>query len=119
MRASEALEGHEGGPLADDTAWLDEVEMWNVYVEVDGSLSTIFRISLAQSRAEVVTELADKLQEEIIDHTHEARPQCPSHAHPLRAIPVGDGRWSCPDGGWSCAIGQYAAAVLGPQGHDR
>jgi hypothetical protein len=64
------------------------------------------------ARSVLRAEWADRLQEQFFPETQgawgEARPACPGHPHPARAIErAGEACWVCPaDGKWIAEIGQ-------------
>jgi hypothetical protein len=60
-----------------------------------------------------VVDLADIVQEGMIEEVHGAWPACPVHGHPLETA-VDDGRalWCCPrEGAFRAQIGRLAEAL--------
>jgi hypothetical protein len=60
-----------------------------------------------------IEQIADKVQDLVMDATWVARPRCPPHPHPMvLRTDAGVVRWACPKSATRCAIGRYRAFAL-------
>lgn len=73
-----------------------------------------FAVHSDRSTAEIAVDIADQVQDDVIDDVGAAWPQCPGHPHPMSPAIVGEvAVWECPSGaGVAIPIGQLAAGPL-------
>lgn len=93
---------------------------WMVLVRFGQGGTGVFA-DTGQAWADLLSTVADGLQEAYIDDYWEARPRCPFHEHPLNATVKGDiALWACPHGIWKRPIGsltgdaEYLSSLDGP-----
>jgi hypothetical protein len=81
-----------------ESAWLDYGKNWLIFIYLNGKASTVFEVLTGGLPDPLYVEMADRIQEEVIDEVRGARPRCPRHAHPLEPALVDDGGgWVCPE----------------------
>lgn len=97
---------------------------WMVLTWFRGGGTGVFA-NVGQTWPDLLSTVADGLQEAYIDEYWEARPRCPYHEHPLAATVDGDTAiWACPHGIWKRPIGsltddaKYFSSLDGPLARD-
>jgi hypothetical protein len=122
--------GIDSQPALIDVAWipsthLDEVDPpwgglnrlrkegnWVGIVYVKGRRQLVVDVDVSYVE-QLPFQLAQSIQDAVIEEVREARPACPVHGHPLTPVATPSGSiWECPDGAkiWSCPIGSYHQA---------
>ena len=108
--------------------WLSYEDIGNGQLMVRASFrvgGTGVFANVGQAWPELLSTVADGLQEAYVDEFWEARPRCPFHEHPLNATIDGDAAiWACPHGIWQRPIGaltddaEYLSSLDGPLPRD-
>jgi len=103
---------YPGNPDDDLASWLEyEANSWTVYLR-DGVVSgSMFTVRGDAPAADRIVDLADALQDFVVDATWVARPRCPGHPHPMMPRLVeSTAWWVCPkSSAIRCEIGAYEA----------
>ena len=77
-----------------------------------GDMSIGFAVPWSDNRAELLVEIADRLQDALVDLLAEGRPACRAagHDHPLTATLDQDTAvWRCPKGAYQVEVTRYSA----------
>lgn len=109
--AREKLDGYRQA-ITDDTSskWLEYGVVWDIVLRV-GSVGTTAEVAYDGTEVALeaaLVDVADRLQDEVIEAEQAARPKCPLHGHPLDAsLRSAVAMWTCPACAWECRIGEY------------